>query len=165
MKQTAPHSSQKGLTLIEILIVVGILSTLFGIGLLSIMNIRVITTNNVSTTVFISDVKNQQVKAMTGDTEGRGTPDSYGVKVLPTQYILFHGLTYNASDATNFSIPITTGFTLSSTFPNNTILFNPGSGTISGFVAGQDTVTITNTNSNQSKTIQFNSYGTVTTIN
>mgnify|MGYP001585673852 FL=1 len=155
---------QKGLTLIELIVVIGILSVLFAIGTVAVSNIRVITSNSTSTSVIVSDFKTQQIKAMTGDTEGRGTPDNYGVKILSDRYVLFHGTLYDPANADNFIVPIESGYTLSSTFPNSFVLFAFESGELIGFVPNQNAVTLTNTSSGQSKTIQLNKYGTVTNI-
>ena len=156
---------QKGLTLIELIVVIGILSTLFGIALVSILNIRVITTNNTSVSVIISDLKNQQIKSMTGDTEGRGAPDNYGIKIFSDQYVLFHGMIYDPAVIDSFAVPVESGYTLNTTFPNGTILFASGSGELVEFIQNKNAITITNTSSGQSKTIQLNKYGTVTDIN
>ncbi len=155
---------QAGFTLIEILLVVGILGLLFGIGLLSIGNIQVITQNNASSTLIVSDLKTQQIKAMVGDTEGRGIPDNYGIKILTDRYILFHGINYNAADTANFSIPLASGYTLSSTFPNTTILFASNSGELVNFAQGSDTITVTHTSSSKQQVIRLNKYGTITNL-
>jgi len=156
---------QAGLTLIELLLVIGILSVLFGIAFVSITNIRIITGNSSANVVLASDLKTQQIKAMTGDTEGRGVPDNYGIKILPNNYVLFHGQNYNNSDTSNFTVAIDSGYTLSTTFPNSTILFASESGQLVGYVPGQNSITITSTPSGQIKTIQLNAYGTITSIN
>jgi len=152
---------QRGLTLVELLLVVGILGMLFGIAILSLGNIQVVTKNSTFSSVLISDLKNQQIKAMVGDTEGRGTPDNYGIKILSDRYVLFHGITYNASNTSNFSVPVDSGYTLSSTFPNTTILFASDSGELVNFTQGQDTVTLIHTQSGKTKVIRLNKYGTI----
>lgn len=152
---------QQGLTLIEMVVVFGILAVLFSIGVVSISNTRIITSNNTSTAVLISDLKAQQIKAMAGDTEGRGTPDNYGVKILPDKYVLFHGTTYNSADNSNFDVPADTGYTLTTSFPNATISFALQSGEVAGFVEGQNEITITNTSTGHSKTVRLNKYGTI----
>jgi prepilin-type N-terminal cleavage/methylation domain-containing protein len=156
---------QQGLTLIELVVVFGILAVLFSIGVVSLANTRIITSNNTSTSVLISDLKAQQIKAMAGDTEGRGTPDNYGIKILPDQYVLFHGTVYNSSDASNFSVPADSGYVFTTTFPNETILFSAKSGEIAGFNESQNGITIANTTTNQSKTVLLNKYGTVVSSN
>lgn len=146
-------------------LVVGILGILFSIAFVSVGNIRIIATNNSSVSVITSDLKNQQIKAMTGDTEGRGIQDNYGVKILNSSYVLFHGMSYNASDTTNVTIPIDSANTLASTFPDNTVLFASASGEIVGFIDAQNTITLTNTTSGQSKTLHLNKYGAITQVN
>jgi type II secretory pathway pseudopilin PulG len=155
---------QLGLTLIEMIIVVGIIMSLLGIAFLNISNIRVVSSGGSATTVLISDLKNQQIKAMTGDTEGRGVADNYGIKILPDKYVLFHGLTYIPSETSNFTVPIDDGQTLSTTFQNDVLIFSSNSGEMINFVEGQDTVNIT-TDAGETKAIRFNKYGTVTQIN
>lgn len=155
----------RGFTFIEILVVIGIISTLFGISILSLLNIRVLSQNNTSSVVIVSDLKKQQIKAMTGDTEGRGTPNNYGVKILPDKYVLFHGSSYNPSESTNTNIPIENGYQLVSTFQNDTLNFASKSGELISFNPLQNTITLSNTNSGQSRTIILNKYGTVTDIN
>lgn len=157
--------SNSGLTLIELLLAIGILAVLFAIAFISITNIRVLSGSNSAYTVIISDLKNQQTKAMVGDTEGRGVPDNYGVKILSDRYVLFHGLNYSISDTANFSVPIDSGYLLSSTFPNSTILFASESGQIVGYISNQNAITVTSTPSGQTKTIRLNAYGTITSIN
>lgn len=157
-------STNRGLTLVELIVVIGILSVLFAIGTVAVSNIRVITSNSTSVSVIISDFKTQQIKAMTGDTEGRGTPDNYGIKILSDRYVLFHGAVYSPTDTDNFGVPVESGYTLSTTLPNGTVLFASQSGELVGFVQNQNTVTLTNTSSGQLKSIQLNKYGTVTSI-
>lgn len=153
---------QQGLTLIEMMLVIGILALLFAIGVVSLSTIQITTTSSSASTVLISDLKTQQIKAMVGDTEGRGIPDNYGVKILTDKYIMFHGNNYNPSDTSNFSVPIPANYILSTTFEDSTILFASDSGELVNFYLGQDTITLTNTTSSKSEVIKLNKYGTVT---
>lgn len=159
------NNTQSGITMVEILIVTGIIVLLFTISTISLLNIRVSSSSSASTDVLISDIKAQQIKALAGDTEGRGTPDNYGVKIQNNIYTLFHGTSYSASDNTNFDVPVESGYQLSTTFPNTTILFSSKSGEIANFVPGQNSVTLTNTSTGRTKTIQLNKYGTIISSN
>ncbi len=159
------NNRQSGITMVEILIVTGIIVLLFTISTISLLNIRVSSSTSASTNVLISDIKAQQIKALAGDTEGRGVPDNYGVKIQSNKYTLFHGISYSASENTNFDVPVETGYQLSTTFPDATILFVPKSGEIENFTSGQNSVTLTNTSTGRTKTIQFNKYGTIISSN
>ncbi len=155
---------QQGLTLIELLLVVGILSVLFGIGFVGIGSLRDVSTKSSSFSVLVSDLKNQQIKSMVGDTEGRGVPDNYGIKILSTSYVLFHGNAYNPADPANFDIPVDSGYSLSSTFPDETILFASDSGELVNFSEGQNTITITHNETGSSQSMEINGYGTIISI-
>jgi prepilin-type N-terminal cleavage/methylation domain-containing protein len=155
---------QKGFTLVELLLIMGIMATLLSIATLSFFNTRTTTVLSTSFDTFITDLKNQQTQAMVGDTEGRGVPDAYGIYIQPTKYTLFHGENYNPSDPANFDLNAETGFTLSTTFPENKIVFATNSGEIIGYTPGQNAVILTEIASGQSKTLQLNKLGTVTNI-
>lgn len=163
--QHKDYVSQKGLTLVELIVVIGILSLLIAIAFVSVANIRVLTTNTNTISVIASDLKAQQIKAMTGDTEGRGVKDNYGIKILPNEYIFFHGNGYNPADTTNYSFSIGNGYILSTTLPDQAILFASGSGEVVNFVPDQDTITITNSQTNQARSLKLNAYGTAIEIN
>jgi prepilin-type N-terminal cleavage/methylation domain-containing protein len=157
-------SNQRGITLIELMLVIGIMSLLFAIGIVSLSSIQIVATRSSAATVLISDLKTQQIKAMVGDTEGRGVPDNYGIKVLNDQYVMFHGNSYNPLDTANFSVPVPDQHSLTSTFGDDTILFASDSGEVVDFSEGSNSVTITNIPSATSETIILNKYGTVTSF-
>lgn len=162
---TVSPSKEAGFTFVELIVVIGIFSLLLSIAYVSLSNVQIISINNSAIEILSSDIKTQQIKAMTGDTEGRGLPDNYGIKIFPQRYVFFHGVTYNPVDPYNFEIPIDTGYTLSSTFPQDMVLFASGSGELVGFIQNQNTISVTNTATGQSRTIRLNKYGTVTSIN
>lgn len=155
-------SNQRGLTLIELILVVGIIVLLFGIGFVGITNIQVLTARSTAATVLISDIRNQQIKAMVGDTEGRASPDNYGVKLLSDEYVLFHGNNYDPTNPDNYTIPLPDAHGMTSTFPNDEIVFASDSGELVSFLEGSNTVTIINNPSSTSETITLNQYGVVT---
>ncbi len=163
MKHTAQYNAQ-GFVFIELIVVLGILSTLLGIVIINVLNIRTSASINTIVSTFITDVKSQQTKAMVGDTEGRGVPDTYAVYVQPTKYTLIHGQNYSASDSANFNVSIDTAFQLTSTFPQNKIIFASGNGELVNFTTGNDSVTIQNVTTNEQKVIKFNQYGSIISV-
>jgi type II secretory pathway pseudopilin PulG len=155
----------RGFTLIEVLLVMGVTFALASFMSLNIFNSKASADINTTLYTFISDFKNQQTKAMVGDTEGRGIADTYGVYINSDQYILFHGANYNPGDTANFTVKLPDTFQMSTTFPSSKIVFTQGSGEVSPFTIGQNTITITNTKTNAAKTIQINKYGIITDVN
>jgi Tfp pilus assembly protein FimT len=159
-------SYKSGFTLIELIIVMTITIMLIGIATVSLTSIQNKTYLGTTVDSLISDLKQQQLKAMTGNTEGRATSDSYGIHFNSNSYVLFHGTTYSSSDLTNFTVPLNGGLTFSSiTLPGSNLIFSQISGEVSGYSSGADTFTLKNGTINQQKTIRINRYGTIIQIN
>lgn len=128
-----------GFTLIEIIVVFGIVATLLGIGYVRVVGIERRAPITATVNTFIADLRSVQTKAMTG------------------------------VDKNNYSIPIADystpeNITINTTFPGSVITFTKGSGDIAGFVPGNNTVTITQTLTGEHKIITINRYGAVTSI-
>ena len=156
---------KKGFTIVEMTVVLGMMTILLGYAVINLTSVQ--HTTYVASTVdtFISDLKQQQLKAMVGDTEGRGTNDYYGIHFQTNSYDMFHGSTYTSLPS-NFNIPLTTNIQFSNVaFAQSQIVFNKGDGSIVGFSAGSNTVTIRNTVTGEQKTITLNRYGVITAIN
>jgi prepilin-type N-terminal cleavage/methylation domain-containing protein len=154
--------NQKGFTLPELLITMGIIAILF--GFVSINLIRLQRYSSLTTTVdtLVSDLNSQQNKAMTLDTEGRGTNDDYGIYFETSRYTLFHGSVYPPLDASNFIINLDPSLTFSSiTFPSSSVIFSKGSGE-TGLVNGSNTTTLTDSTNGEQKIINVNKYGSIT---
>lgn len=150
----------------ELVIVLGIMISLFVIASINLTSLQNNANLSAALSTTVSDIKQQQLKAMVGDTEGRTAGDSYGIHFNSSSYVLFHGTAYSATDSANFAVPLDRGLTFSSvTVPNNNVIFNQVSGEMNGYVNGSDTVTIKNTTINQQKTLHFNRYGVIYLIN
>jgi len=160
------RNNEKGVTLTELLITSVLVGLLFGYITINFLRTQQKASSRTSINTVVADIKEQQIKAMVGDTEGRSTIDYYGVYFQPTQYTLFHGASYNAGDSANFVIKLgnTTQFS-SITFPSSSVVFSKGSGEIVGFINGSNTVTLKNLQSNDTKTITINRYGVITQVN
>lgn len=155
---------QKGFTISELSLTIGIFAILFAIG--SIILLRAQPTATLITTVdsFVADTKQQQIKAMSGFTGSSSAGDSFSIFVSQNSYTLFRGLAYNASDAENNQIQIDSTLSISSTFPSNVLTFTKGSGEMPSFQSGHDTVTFQNTVTGATKIVKFNIYGTIISI-
>jgi type II secretory pathway pseudopilin PulG len=97
-----PPLDQRGITsLAEIMLVVGIMTILFTIGIFSLTKAQQHTSLSSVVDTFLSDFKEQQIKAMVGSTEGGAGSDNYGIHFDTVSYTLFKG-TYSASNSANF---------------------------------------------------------------
>ncbi len=106
--------------------------------------------------ILVADLRQQQLKAMIGDTEGRTTSDSYGIHFDSNQYVLFHR-TYSAGEASNSVINLDSNMKFNNT--DYDVIFSRLSGTTSETIIElQD-----NTNSNLKK-IHLNTLGVITQV-
>ncbi len=157
--------SKKGFTIVEITVVLGMMTILLGYSVINLTSVQHSTYLATTIDTFISDLKQQQLKAMVGDTEGRGVNDYYGVRFQTTSYDLFHGATF-LSSSSNPNIPLTNNIQfVNITFPQSQIVFNKGDGSVVGFTTGSNTVTLRNTVTGEQKTITVNRYGVITAVN
>jgi prepilin-type N-terminal cleavage/methylation domain-containing protein len=132
-----------GFTLIEILIVMAILAVLLGISLINLGRPQAAANSGTTLQTLLSDLKAQQLMAMSGGTGGTASAQPYGIYVESGQFTLFAGSSYNAGDPNNFAEAAATGVTLSTTLSGSTVLFQKGTGEVQGYTAGSDTITVT----------------------
>ncbi len=157
---------KKGFTVVELAVVLGILTTILGIATINLTTIQHKTYLTTTVDTVIADIKKQQLKAMIGDTEGRADHDRYGIYFETDRYTLFHGLSYSPSSLDNVVIMLEDNVEFGTiAFSQSTIVFNGVSGEINGFTAGSNTVVIRNSLTTEQKTISFNRYGTIISVN
>lgn len=140
-------------------------STLIGLISLNFLNIQNTGKQETITTLLVSDLKAQQLKTLTGDTEDQGSRSDFGIYFTPSGYIIFRGSSYSSGNPTNFTITLDTALTFSQIrFPSDSVIFSKGSGEVLGFTEGSNSITLTNTQNNISKTLTINRYGVITSI-
>lgn len=154
-----------GVTVVELLLVFGILTLLSGLITINLFNAY--GRHSVATTIdmVVADIKQQQMKAMIGDTEGRATADAYGVRFENNRYILFHGAVYSPVEPSNAPVALSDNLNfVNITFPSAVVVFSALSGEVVGFTAGSNTVAVKDINTGEQKTIEVNPYGAVANI-
>lgn len=157
---------QQGISLIEVLVVSSILIVFLGFTWAGVLNLNRGTTINSTLTSVVSDIKLQQLRAMTGDSNGSQNTTDFGIYFGTNYYVLFEGATYNSSAATNFRVNLDSDLQYSSiTLPNSHVVFAKGSGDIVGFTQGSNAVTLQELQSGKQKIIQFNRYGVIKNVN
>lgn len=146
----------RGFTLIELAVVVSIILTLLGFITISLVRSQQGVSLASVTEILLADLKQQQLKSMIGDTEGRLTSDTYGIHFDQAKHTLFHG-TYLAGDASNSEVNLGGSFQFNN--PNFNVVFSRLSGTTSAVIIElQD-----NTNS-RLKRIHLNTLGVITQV-
>lgn len=157
-----PSKKRQGFTLIELALIMSIIAIL--ISFISINLLKPQTTASIASTatILVSDLKEQQIKAMAGDSEGTATAQAHGIYFEPTRYTLFRGTVFPAGDPSNFTINLETGLSLSTSLPQQQIVFATRSGEAASYTSGSDTITLSHTQGGEQKTITINRYGAIT---
>ena len=156
------NTKQKGFTLIELIIVMGIISLLFGFVMVNLLQEQHIVSVNASVDVLISDISSQQTKAMLGKSDGVTSSNNYGIYFESDKYTLFKGNSFSPADAANFTVMLDENIVFNSvTFPSNIVVFSALSGEVNGFINGNNTIVIANTQGTEIKRIIINRYGVV----
>lgn len=144
-----------GFTIVELSVVMGIFLILLTLSFINLTALPSRATASSSTQNLIADLKAQQTLAMSGDTKGGGAQSSYGVHFEGGSYWLFKGSVFNPSDTSNFKVDLGD---VNITFNTITIVFQKGSGE----VLSPGTITVSNSLTNEVKTIDINKYGAAT---
>jgi prepilin-type N-terminal cleavage/methylation domain-containing protein len=143
----------KGFTLVELLVSMGILAVLFAITTINISPLPSNTLQVTNLDTLLADIKSQQTKSMASDA-------SYGVHFEAASYTLFKGESYTQGLFANTVINLDPGIVFSNvTFPNSVIVFSPGTGDIAGYAAGVDSFTIVSSVTGKSTVVKINTYG------
>lgn len=144
------YKLKDGFTLIELLVVMGLFAILFGFGTLSFLNLQK-SANTISIRdQLIADLKGQQAKSINGATSN-GLPTTHGIYIGSNRYVLFSGATFNPAENSNFTVEVPSGYSLSTSFANNQIIFNSISGEINNYSSNNNAIFINSVaNNNQS---------------
>jgi prepilin-type N-terminal cleavage/methylation domain-containing protein len=157
---------KNGFTIPELIISMTIFGILIGFIAINLIGLQRRTSLTTIVDTLVTDMKNQQTKAMIGDTEGRSVPDNYGIYIGNDRYILFHGNSYVPNDPANFIIELDGNQEFTDILvPQSTILFASRSGEMVGFIPGSNSFTIQDSENGIQKTIFVNRYGIITGIN
>lgn len=153
-----------GFTLIEILLVMGIMAALAGITGLSLSGLYSKADLNSTQDVLTSQLKSQQLKAMAGYTSGAGQPTAQGIYFEAGQYTLFSGDSFNPDDPQNIALPAGQNISLStSNLTDGVLVFLPGGGEVASWQPGA-AITISDTNTGEQRSLQLNLMGAVTDL-
>lgn len=159
------NTYQKGFTLVEFLLVMSIFAVMAGIATVNLFSFQHKSQLNATLNTFTADMKEQQTKAMSGDSGGNTTVENYGINFDPSnhRYVLFRN-TYSSSNSANFVVSVPQSLQITTTFPNSQLVFQKGSGEINGYSSSSATITLLDTMNNDQRVLRLNKYGVITSI-
>lgn len=153
---------KKGFTVVELMVSIGILTILFAFTTINITRLPSTAAQSASYDRLVSDIRGQQTKAM-ASYDPALVPvggKSYGVHFETNSYTIFTGTTYSPSDTSNFVVELDPNVTITNiSFPNSQVVFGPGSGDVTGYISGSDSVSTTNSTTGEVKILRINKYG------
>lgn len=156
-----PKKLQSGFTMVELLLVMSIFAVMTALATVSLGNFQQNSQINAAVNTLVTDLKEQQVKAMVGDTQGGGDSANYGIRFSTTSYTLFRN-NYGTANFTN-TLPSTLTVTFASAGAD--LVFLKGSGEIPGYASSSAVITLTDTIDGNQKVIRLNRYGVITSAN
>jgi prepilin-type N-terminal cleavage/methylation domain-containing protein len=148
--------TQRGFTLIELAVVIAITVILLGFITINLVRSQQGASLTSIAEILLTDLRQQQLKAMIGDTEGRSTSDTYGIHFDANRYVLFHG-TYSDSESTNSIVNLEDNVQFNN--PNYDVIFSRLSGATSA-----RTIELQDNTNLKFKRIHLNALGVVTQI-
>ena len=149
---------ERGFTLIELMWILSITGIIFGFVVINLLSASQSSTLLANMSTLVTDIKQQQFKAMMGDAQKTATPSSYGVHFDQNQYVLFKGNSYSANNPANIAIAVQTP--LKFTTPSAELLFAQ----LTGELTVASSQAILDTSTGTSRTILMNRYGVVTNV-
>ncbi len=152
--------TQAGFTLVELLVVLGIIGALFALTFINLGKPQTTADLEGATDMLVADLKSQQLLAMSGDDGGGSAVQPHGMIISGDRYTLFAGATFSGTDDNNFAVEPGEPVTFSTTLPDGQIQFAKGSGEVQDFILGSDTITVHARDA--SHVISINRLGTVT---
>ena len=142
--------------MVELAVVMTVMATLLGFITISLVRSQQGASLTSVEEILLTDLKQQQLKAMIGDTEGRADSDQYGIHFDQTKYVLFYGA-YSTGDTSNSVINLDSNMQFNNS--NFNVIFSKLSGTTSAIIIElQDKTNLS------LKKIHLNSLGVVTEV-
>jgi type II secretory pathway pseudopilin PulG len=154
--------NEDGMTITELVLVIGMFAVLSSVAMINLVRPQVQSSVDSVAYTLAADMKQQQIKAMVGDSGGTGTAQQYGIYFESDGYTLFRGASYTPGAASNFKVDLDSSMEIASiNFPSSTLVFSRRSGEVDSYSGGSDNVTIRHTSTGGEKVVTLNRYGVV----
>jgi type II secretory pathway pseudopilin PulG len=151
-----------GFSIVELIVVCGIVIALSGMISLNILGIQHGASLSATIEQVSADVAHVRLQSLSGYGATSSKGDAHGVHFESSAYTLFTGTSYASGNTANtvISLPSNMRFT-QITFPSQSVVFATGSGEIVSYDQNKSSFDITETNSSQTKTMRLNALGSL----
>lgn len=147
MKKSAQF--QRGFTLIEAIVVIGLMAVLLTIAVLPLVRPQERASGGAATDILVSDLKQQQILSMMGDGGSQANAQPHGIRLEAQRYTLFTGSSF-ATSTDQLVVNLDQGITIAGVALPFDIIFTSRSGettpvsgiTISNIGGDQKSLTI-----------------------
>lgn len=155
-----------GFTMVELIIVIGIIGILITLIVVNLSSFQVKTNISAVTAEVTASLREQQIRAMTGDTDGTTGSLSFGIHFTQNSYTLFRGTAFIPGESSNFVTTLDPPMEFANiTFPNGDIVFGRVHGEVTAYSAATDSIAIRNSQTGEQKTVELNTLGVITATN
>lgn len=149
-----------GFTLIEMMIVIGLLAVLFSLGGVVYTSFSRQDQLTSEAEKIVSALNEARAKTLAGYSGGGTDGLNFGVYFDSTGYVLFQGTTYIADSPTNQRVNLAPKISLSEiAFPDQQIVFRRLTGEVIGFSSGQDFLILADQQSSRLRRLKINQLG------
>ena len=162
VKKNLMLKNNRGFTFVELIIIMGIMTLLMMITTVNLLPIKQKVSLSTTVQSLITDIKQQQLKAMSGET-------GQGIYFDPDQknYYVFKGSVYDPLNPTNFKISLDEQIIIVSLdFTDRQMIFLPESGEIGSFNPSfaLNKIIFQNIASGEQRTVSINKFGVVANV-
>lgn len=151
----------KGFTLVEIIVIMGLLIIIFGLGLRSFSAIEKEDRLQSWIEQVVSSLSSARLQAISGASLSSDQSLPFGVHFSAEEFVLFPGDNYHPSDSRNLAnqLPNSLYFETLDLPPGNNIVFQKITGEVSNFDPLHCQLVLREKNSNRRRTITVNKLG------
>jgi len=160
VKMKRKNVQQAGFTIVELIIIISFFTVLFSLISFNILRAQRTTSLTSVVNLLVADIKQQQLRAMVGDTAGEDNIPSYGIHFLTDRYILFRGDSYDPASSSNFEVELPPDVVFGS-YVSNSVIFSPLSGEIVSYPVGGVEIVLDNLNGAEEEVVEINKYGVI----
>lgn len=146
----------------EILLTLAVISILSTVSLVLLLTPQNKASIDTTVLTIVSDLKNQQIKSMSGESNESFDHEPFGIHFENNYYVLFQGSSFSYNDPHNFKVDLPKGLLISNiNLPTGDIIFEPISGEVIGFNASLNSIVVKNLDNQFQKVLSVNKYGAV----